>query len=341
MSLRPKETVKKGRVYQCVLCGTSGNKRALVWHVLKVHAPFARVPFTCTLCHYRAQRNASLRSHANGKIHTESMHRSNVSEEDRFRFCCTAQDPYLVTCDETGSTVVDLYVWSREESDRYWQQKTEGSQLELPALIDSLNESTIDASEAVAHLAALPESPKEISSANITTSVEAAQQGFSPVDSVCLLKDNVDTTVTDSSNSPVLEESPVQSSPQAADRLPTEDSDSAEDQDPIPMVTGEEDFLPDYDECSFPTTTTTGTNTNPAMWCDVQDEMKKLKDKVAQLQETVTTLTSLVTSMNQKIDGLMATSRRSHSHRSRTPQHGNGRRFSAGRHFHHSHWHRR
>ena len=85
-----------------------------------------------------------------------------------------------------GSTIVDLYVWSRKERNRYWQQKQEGSQLELPALMDSLSESTLDASEAVAHFANLPESPvpKSIYNATITTSAEVAHQGCSAVDSV-------------------------------------------------------------------------------------------------------------------------------------------------------------
>ena len=53
----------RGGTYKCRVCGEGGTQRGMVCHFIRRHAPLEQVPFSCSLCGYRACRLGHLKKH--------------------------------------------------------------------------------------------------------------------------------------------------------------------------------------------------------------------------------------------------------------------------------------
>lgn len=60
------EKNRRGRAYQCLKCGYTGNREQAGSHVVKSHFQADEVPFTCTLCLYRCETRRLVGRHAKG-----------------------------------------------------------------------------------------------------------------------------------------------------------------------------------------------------------------------------------------------------------------------------------
>ena len=101
----PLFTVKMSDIYTCNWkdCLQEGKKREIIWHILRDHIEERRVPFHCTLCHYRAGTFRILERHVQSYgPHLELM-RNN--EGEMLEDCLiVSEDHYFVNVGTDTST---------------------------------------------------------------------------------------------------------------------------------------------------------------------------------------------------------------------------------------------
>ena len=101
----PLFTVKMSDIYTCNWkdCLQEGKKREIIWHILRDHIEERRVPFHCTLCHYRAGTFRILERYVQSYgPHLELM-RKNEGEMLE-NFLIVSEDPYFVNVGTDTST---------------------------------------------------------------------------------------------------------------------------------------------------------------------------------------------------------------------------------------------
>jgi len=101
----PLFTVKMSDIYTCNWkdCLQEGKKREIIWHILRDHIEERRVPFHCTLCHYRAGTFRILERHVQSYgPHLELMRKK---EGEMLENCLiVSEDPYFVNVGTDAST---------------------------------------------------------------------------------------------------------------------------------------------------------------------------------------------------------------------------------------------
>jgi hypothetical protein len=84
-------------------CLQEGKKREIIWHILRDHIEERRVPFHCTLCHYRAGTFRILERHVQSYgQHLELMGKNEGEMLENFLI--VSEDPYFVNVGTDTST---------------------------------------------------------------------------------------------------------------------------------------------------------------------------------------------------------------------------------------------
>jgi (p)ppGpp synthase/HD superfamily hydrolase len=101
----PLFTVKMSDIYTCNWkdCLQEGKKREIIWHILRDHIEERRVPFHCTLCHYRAGTFRILERH----VHSYGQHLELMGKNEGEmleNFLIVSEDPYFVNVGTDTST---------------------------------------------------------------------------------------------------------------------------------------------------------------------------------------------------------------------------------------------
>ena len=84
-------------------CLQEGKKREIIWHILRDHIEERRVPFHCTLCHYRAGTFRILERH----VHSYGQHLELMGKNEGEmleNFLIVSEDPYFVNVGTDTST---------------------------------------------------------------------------------------------------------------------------------------------------------------------------------------------------------------------------------------------
>ncbi|KAH3824624.1 hypothetical protein DPMN_126461 [Dreissena polymorpha] len=138
------------RVYQCRRCPRYGRKNRIVSHVMRDHVPADRVPFYCTLCNFRCQDAATLKSHIQ-RYKRHQREEAMAGGKHYLTWLQKAEYPIFVG----GSDIIRL---SREESetllrtiddsanDAWFDQEENPNNTAGPALPSWLTEETFPAS---------------------------------------------------------------------------------------------------------------------------------------------------------------------------------------------------
>ena len=110
----------RGRAYKCMVCGEVGTQRGMVWHFIRRHAPLEQVPFSCSLCGYRACRLGHLKKQfSTFADHKKAAEGISVSDDECIQ---KAEVPYRVRWAEDGFSG-DLTILSPEASQAYFSTK--------------------------------------------------------------------------------------------------------------------------------------------------------------------------------------------------------------------------
>ena len=109
---------------KCNLCEYVGNKRSAIWHVIKEHAESEEVPFSCSLCKFRAPSMKKLKSHVKGyKPHLLLKEGMVQEDEDYFRI---SNRPKCVTWGTGGKEDLTIILKCvKEEKITVQEQKVE------------------------------------------------------------------------------------------------------------------------------------------------------------------------------------------------------------------------
>ena len=116
---------KRGRAYQCLACHFKKGQRwideigKLEDHILRLHMPPERVPFSCQLCLFKCLRRDQLLRHVShyARHVTMAAGRNIVNHEPWLR---SSENPYVIT-------ELDYFKLSPEESLKFFLERSAGS----------------------------------------------------------------------------------------------------------------------------------------------------------------------------------------------------------------------
>ncbi len=112
---------RHGRAYLCRRCRDSGvsvidRKGRMVAHILKHHIPLDKVPFSCSLCMFKAMEQKSLMAHVTKYVRHVRLARE-IGVVDNSQYLTMSAQPAVV-----GEA--DMVMLGKEDSDHFFRRLT-------------------------------------------------------------------------------------------------------------------------------------------------------------------------------------------------------------------------